>query len=189
MVDIKTQSLLYHLTDIANIPSILENGLLSRSQLSDFVDVADGDIIESRKNLGLENYVPFHFFGRNPFDGRVQTDYKDKSFVLITVSRVFAKGNEWKIIPKHPLAEEGIELLSYTEGIDAIDWEKMNARDYSDPESKSVCMAECLSSKTVGVSNFFSIYVNDEHDQLIVLEALKTAGHSKNVNVNSGLFI
>ena len=62
MADIKDQKLLYHLTDIDNIPSILKDGLMPRAELNG----ADSDIIESREGLGLENYVPFHFFANNP---------------------------------------------------------------------------------------------------------------------------
>ncbi|OMH39412.1 DarT ssDNA thymidine ADP-ribosyltransferase family protein [Motiliproteus sp. MSK22-1] len=115
MADIKEQKLLYHLTDIENLPSILEQGLLSRSKVSGFVDVADADIIESRKNLALDHYVPFHFFGGSPFDGRVQIDNKDKRFALITVRRTVAEANGWKIIPRHPLANETASRLYSSE--------------------------------------------------------------------------
>lgn len=67
MIDIKNQSLLYHLTDLENLPSILDKGLLPRAQLKNFSDVADPDILTSRERLGLKNFVSFHFFARNPF--------------------------------------------------------------------------------------------------------------------------
>ena len=189
MADIKDQKLLYHLTDIANISSILEQGLLPRSNISSFVDVADADILESRKKLKLDNYVPFHFFGGSPFDGRVQIDNKDKRFVLITVRRTVAKDNDWQIIPKHPLADEEVKLLSYDDGFKAIDWTQMNARDYGDPVSKSVCMAECLSPVKVEASRFFSFYVSCEDDQQTICNALQKATLSKYVNINSGFFV
>ena len=62
MTDIKNQKLLYHLTSIKNIANIIEHGLKPRNELSEFVDVADSEILESRKSLSLEGYVPFHFF-------------------------------------------------------------------------------------------------------------------------------
>tara|TARA_R110001583_G_scaffold85875_1_gene224965 strand:- start:2008 stop:2586 length:579 start_codon:yes stop_codon:yes gene_type:complete len=189
MADIKTQSLLYHLTDIANIPSILEKGLLSRSQLSDFVDVADGDIIESRKNLGLEDYVPFHFFGGSPFDGRVQLDNADKNFALISVRRTIAVANNWKIIPKHPLANGTVKVWEYSEGFDAIDWEKMNERDYHDEESRSICMAECLSPAMVIASRFAYIFVANDTNAATIREQLKIAKLETNVTINPWLFL
>lgn len=103
MADIEAVKLLYHLTDIKNLESILANGLKPRSELAGFTDVADPEILENRKKLKLEDQVPFHFFGRNPFDGGVQVANPDKNFVLITVTRALAGNNNWKVIPRHPL--------------------------------------------------------------------------------------
>jgi len=83
MTDIKNQQLLYHLTSIKNIASILEHGLKPRNAMSEFVDVADSEILKSRKLYSLETYVPFHFFARNPFDGRVQKDRPNEKFVAL----------------------------------------------------------------------------------------------------------
>lgn len=188
-VSIKTQKLIYHLTCIDNLASILDRGIQPRSALSGYVDVADGEIIESRQKLELENYVPFHFFGGNPFDGRVQKDHPDKEFVLITVRRRHAMAQNWQIIPRHPLADEDLELLDYDKGFDAIDWGQMNARDYRDDLSKSVCMAECLSPDVVLPERFFSCYVANSKSQKTVLQALKSAGYEKHVNINEGMFL
>jgi hypothetical protein len=173
MADIKTQSLLYHLTDITNLEAIFTGGLKPRSELQGFSDVADSEILDGRKVLELEKKVPFHFFAKNPFDGRVQLDHPNKDFVLITVHRSYAKANNWSIIPRHPLADEDIELLGYDAGMDKIDWSKMNDRDYHDHDSKSVCMAECLSPVTVEAVRFYSIFTKTEETHKRVLE-LKT---------------
>lgn len=61
MADISTQKLLYHFTNIKNLDSIFANGILPRSEIENFADVADHEILDSRKKLKLENYVPFHF--------------------------------------------------------------------------------------------------------------------------------
>jgi hypothetical protein len=189
MADIETQSLLYHLTDIANLENILTDGLKPRSELQGFSDVADHEILDKRKKLDLENYVPFHFYGRNPFDGGVQVANPDKSFVLITVTRALARDNNWKVIPRHPLADDDIALMDYDEGFAAIDWAKMNEREYNDPESKSVCMAECLSPNTVASSRFLSIFVKDAAIESEVRKLLDKAGVSPHLNINSTLFV
>lgn len=157
--DIKIQKLLYHLTSIKNIANILECGLKPRNELSEFIDVADSEILESRKAYSLENYVPFHFFAKNPFDGRVQINRPDEKFALITVRREFAKSQNWKIIPYHPLAKIDIEILNYDDGFNAINWELMSIRDYHNEECKSVCMAECLSPDIIKPEDFHIIYV------------------------------
>lgn len=96
------QQLLYHITDIENLAAIFDQGLLPRAQLTNFVDIADDEILNSRKRLKLETMVPFHFFARNLFDARVQLDNPEKEFVIISVQRTFAKAHGWKIIPEHP---------------------------------------------------------------------------------------
>lgn len=129
MADIKNQKLLCHLTALRNIRGIFDEGLKLRAQLNDFNDVADQEIIEKRKRLALENYVPFHWFSKNLFDGGVQSAHKNRRFVLITVHRNFAERHNWQIIPRHPLANDDIELLDFSNGFKAIDWETMNKRD------------------------------------------------------------
>lgn len=135
--------------------NILKEGLLPRSMLQDFKDIADQEIIKERKAYNLEKYVPFHWFAKNPFDGRVQVDRPNDKFVLIAVSRDLARRNNWKIIPQHPLSQNELQLLDYQEGFEKINWETMNKRDYSDAECKRICMSECLSPGAVPVNDFF----------------------------------
>lgn len=162
MADIRVQKLLYHLTDINNLEFIFKEGLKSRSALQGFSDVADPKIISSRKALQLEDFVPFHFFAGTPFDGRVHVSNPDKTFVLITIQRSYAKAQNWKIIPRHPLSGSDITLLDYEKGMDTIDWETMSRRKYDDENCKCICMAECLSPATVFASEFHCIYVPDD---------------------------
>jgi len=189
MADIKEQKLLYHLTSLKNLPSILEKGLLARSELQKFDDVADPEILIGREKLGLEKMVPFHFFARNPFDGNVQSKNPNTDFLLISISRAFAANNGWSIIPHHPLAGRDIEKLNYSDGIETIDWEAMSNRDYSDAHSKSVCMAECLSPTAVLPNTFFSLFVANEGVKKVVVNLLAEKGISKNVNVNQRMFL
>lgn len=189
MADYKAGKLLYHLTDITNLGSIFEDGLKPRSELLEFCDVADHEILNKREKLGLQDYVPFHFFGGNPFDGGVQIAHKDSQFVLITVRREYAKANNWKIIPSHPLSGDNIELMDYDEGFAAIDWAKMNEREYTEHVSKSACMAECLSLNTVPSSRFFSIYVKDSVVESEVQILLNKTGLTPYLNVNSIMFV
>jgi hypothetical protein len=188
MPDIREQKLIYHLTSLENMPGILANGLLPRSHLHDFEDVADSEIIEGRKEHGLENYVPFHWFARNPFDGRVQADRPRDEFVLIAVHRNVARRENWKIIPQHPLANAALLLLDYQPGFDAIDWEAMNIRDYHDPKCKSICMAECLSLGPVAVKKFFKIYAPNSAVAKTIMKMIDELNLALEVDVNSGMF-
>lgn len=189
MPDIKEQKLIYHLTSLENMPGILERGLLPRSHLQGFEDVADQEIIEGRREHGLEDYVPFHWFARNPFDGRVQADNADKEFALITIQRNVAQRENWKVIPRHPLANMAPQLLDYLPGFAAIDWEKMNIRDYHDSECKSICMAECLFPGPVPVSKFFKIYAPNKAVSKAILEMIDDLNLTLEVDINPRMFL
>lgn len=188
MPDIREQKLLYHITSIDNLPSILDHGLLPRDSIVGFVDVADQEILGGRQAYNLERYVPFHFFARNPFDGSIQRAHPRTDFVLITVRRALAKARNWNIIPRHPLANQGVEVLGYDDGMNRINWEAMNRREYHDDESKSVCMAECLSPAVVPVEYFFKIYVSNAQVEQAVLLMLRERGLNIEVDVNRGMF-
>lgn len=188
MPAIKEQKLLYHLTSLNNIGSILDNGLQPRAGLQEFHDVADAEILVGRGEHGLENYVPFHWFSRNPFDGRVQKDRPNEEFVLITVRRALAEGNNWKILPKHPLARQEFRFYDYQEGFELVNWELMQERDYHDSDCKSVCMAECLSPQPVSPSVFFKLYVPNETVRDKVIKEVSSRNLALDVVVNRGMF-
>ena len=168
---------------------------MSRSELEElddadaFVDVANDEILEGREALGLENYVPFHWFTKNPFDYGAVRGNKDKEFVLITIKRAYAKRNNWQVICRHPLAREGVELLDYADGMESIDWDLMNKRDYDDDDCRSVCMAECLSPNSVPARNFFRIYVSSEENKAFMQQSLKKAGLKMDVDLNDNMLV
>ena len=162
---------------------------MPRAQLNEFEDVADSEILRKRKVLGLENYVPFHWFSRNPFDGGVQAVWPDEYFVLITVRRALAKAQNWKVIPRHPLGKEDIKVMDYQDGFEAIDWEVMNRRAYHDTDCKSVCMAECLSPGPVLASSFFRVYVPNEEVERFVSKKIVSLALVLEVDVNGGMFV
>lgn len=189
MPDIKDQKLLYHLTAFDNLPAILRLGLLPRAQLNGFIDVADPEIIDGRGEHGLERYVPFHWFARNPFDGRVQRDHPGKTFVLITVRRTLAARENWPVIPRHPLASSTPDLLDYTSGVASIEWEVMNERNYHDSECKSICMAECLSPRPLAPTDFFKIYAPDEATAKAARSLIKANDLYLEVGANPGMFL
>lgn len=189
MPDIKEQKLLYHLTSLENLSSIFQNGLKPRAQLRAFEDVADAEILKKRQGLALEQYVPFHWFAANPFDGSVQRRRPDAQFVVITVHRNVAIRKQWKVIPRHPLANDAIQLLDYAEGFEAINWEVMNARDYHDPQCKSICMAECLSPDVVSPNDFFKVFVSNAEVEALCESKMREAGVNVQIGVNRGMFL
>lgn len=188
MADIRDQKLLYHLTSLSNVSSILDSGLQPRSVVQEFHDVADPEILNGRQKHSLHDYVPFHWFSRNPFDGRVQKDWPEEDFVLITVRRALAQARNWKVIPRHPLANAAIVLYDYEEGFGLIEWDTMQKREYRDAHCKSVCMAECLSPSPVKVSELFKIYVPTAEIGSRVVREVNRCRLSVDVVVNKGMF-
>lgn len=157
--------LLYHVTALENLESILKNGLLSRVKAEKEglirTDVADKEIIRKRRELGILDSVPFHFFEPTPFTDCIFKGKKETTFITISIQRKLAEEKNFRIATRHPLNSR-VEILPYYEGIEKIDWDVMNKRDYADDECKITCMAECLSASIIMPENFHCIFVPDK---------------------------
>lgn len=167
MAKVQEGKLLYHVTALENMESILTEGILSRVAVKNKnilqKDIADLEIIQKRESLDILQYVPFHFFEKTPFTGTVFNDHTDTTFCTITIHRDFARRKNFKICTAHPLSRNPeAEVFDYEEGFAAIDWESLEKRDYHDERSKNVCMAECLAISPVKPKDFHSIYVPTE---------------------------
>lgn len=178
---IKERKLLYHLTRLSNLDSIVKHGLVSRKLVKNhnvqFFDIADQEIISKRTLLGLDEYTPFHFHPYSSFDVAVKTKYFDEEFIYICIKRDFAKSRDYQIIPRHPLnTEEGFQLYDYDVGFEKIDWDTMHTPGTEEPYAKSVKMAECLTPFTVPAEHFHCIYVKSEETKAIVKEKLRSEG-------------
>lgn len=189
----KEGKLLYHLTAMDNLESIIKNGLMSRNNVShhSFVDIADQEIIGKRDSkLALNDYVPFHFYMGNPFDGRVflnnNSNEIKKKFVYLCVRRAFAKANNWKIIPSHPLNEDNTQICNYDDGFSKINWsiiDKKPMPNYLDNYEREVCMAECVSPVTIPFSSIALIKTPDEETKEQVESIMKKYNLDINVDV------
>ena len=163
--------LLYHITHIDNMPSILKYGLLPRSEIRqkglDFTDIADPEILNKRESYKqtLSQYVLFHFYAKNPFDGAVCKKHGSENMVIITISRELHKKNEFLIIPSHPLDKEKPDIYPYDEGFKKIRWDildKETGRDYRNPEIRKACMAECVMQYVIQPEVFSFVFVKDK---------------------------
>lgn len=164
---VKEGKLLYHVTALENMESILRNGLLSRTDVESKgmlqKDVADSKIIKKRKSLKILDYVPFHFFEPTAFTGNIFENHSDTTFCTIAIRREFAQRSNFKICTAHPLSKNPqAEVLDYEDGFAAIDWDALEKRDYHNEESKNAGMAECLAISPVLPENFQSIHVPTE---------------------------
>lgn len=188
--------LLYHITHIDNIPSILEYGLMPRKELekqggAKFYDIADPEILSKRESYksALSNYVLFHFYSKNPFDGRICKTYGAENMAIITISRDLHKTNKFYIIPSHPLDKDEPDIYPYDEGFKLIRWDildKESGRDYRDPEIKKACMAECVVPYNIPCEAFSCIFVASEETKRKIMQAPNS--NRVRITVNARMF-
>ncbi|MDD3138228.1 MAG: DarT ssDNA thymidine ADP-ribosyltransferase family protein [Lachnospiraceae bacterium] len=192
---VQTGKLLYHLTKLSNMESIINDGLLPRKYLFEkeaiFEDVADPKIITKRTELGLDCYTPFHFHPYSSFDVAVKNTYSNEKFVYICISRSLAQFNNFGVLVKHPLSQDECVIYDYDEGIKLIDWETMKMVGVESDYAKNVKMAECITNKRIPAELFQCIYAPDEETKQIV-ESLLTkkniTEHPPYVNVQGCWF-
>lgn len=193
-----TGKLIYHLTALDNLPSILKFGLLSRKCLLQdahisFTDIADPEILNKREGYkeALSQYVLFHFFAKNPFDGAVCGKYGSENMVIITVWRSLCERNHYQIIPSHPLNSDTPDIYSYKDGFSKIRWDILDDRDhrfYQDAEIRKACMAECIVRDKVPVSDFAYIYVYSEKAKEKILEMENSSAIKDKIKVMPNMF-
>ncbi|TNF23860.1 MAG: DUF4433 domain-containing protein [Deltaproteobacteria bacterium] len=190
VTSVRDKSFIYHLTALDNLASIAEHGLLSRSALAArglrYVDVADGEILAGRAEHGLEAFVPFHFFTKNPFDYAVVQRRREQPYCALAVRRTHAAERAWLVVPRHPLSGETPAGLPWQDGLDAIDWAQMEpeGRDYGDQACRIACMAEALSPTAVAFDDVACIYVATAESE----GRVRSLFPRKWVNVNPHMF-
>ena len=172
-MEIRNRKLLYHQTKLDNLESIVTNGLLSRAALREknmaFQDVADAQILAGRHEYNLDEYVPFHFTYNTKFDYKVRANEPNAKFIYLCMQREKAKELEAKILPAHPLCHLDVQLYSYDEGIEAIEWDVMekDRKDVIESEYKrwkQIRMAECLIKNRVDINDMLIIFTKSVED-------------------------
>lgn len=193
--DVKDDLYLYHITDIENLESIIEKDIISRNELIrsnfQFSNIADEEIIYKRNNLG--DYIPFHFHPYSNFDYSIRYNNKDKTFIYLCITRNYAKENNFKILPQHPLSRESEYIIyNYEEGITIIDWDimsktkdELNKMRFDLNIENQIKMAECLSPKSIKINNISHIVVKDYCDKQKVENILNKKGKSVNVIIKN----
>ena len=173
----KTGKLLYHLTKLSNLESIIQQGMLPRKFILEngikFGDIADGQIISKRQELGLDKYTPFHFHPYSAFDVAVKHTYHGENMIYLCISRELARANDFKILLKHPLSVQECKLYDYDEGFALIDWNTMMETNREDDYAKQVKMAECLTEKRILIQAFICMYVPSQDVKNEVIKILK----------------
>lgn len=190
----KEGKLLYHLTKLKNLDSIVKHGLMSRKELIEkkmiFGDIADTQIISKRQKLALDMYIPFHFHPYTAFDYAVKQANTKEDMIYLCILREDAAEMGFKILPKHPLSQSECHLYDYEEGFHLIDWDTMTGAAI-EGYAKQVKMAECLSEKVLPISSFYSIFVKSDSAAAKVFEIFdknNVNAQKLYVNVRAGMF-
>lgn len=186
--------LIYHMTRIENLPSIFEKGLIPRKMLSDdeFINIADIEILRKRDlcQEKLSEYVPFHFYPRNPFDEAVCWRYGSGNMAIITVSRSICEREGYLVIPSHPLDCDTPDIYPYNEGINKVQWDILDDtknRNYDKPAIRKACMAECIFKGIVPVEKFVYIFVTNDEAKSKIL-SMKIPFNSNSIKVYPSMF-
>ena len=178
--NVKSGKLLYHLTELKNLESIIRFGLIPRKVLLEntvtFEDIANPEIIVKGEGLSLDEYIPFHFHPYTAFDLAVKKQHANDEMMYICIRRELARRNNFKVLPKHPLSLEDCQLYDYEEGFKRIDWDTMAKVGLTDPDSKQTKMAECLSAKVIPVDCFQCFYVPSEQSKEFAENTLRAYG-------------
>jgi len=187
MRNVRSGKLLYHLTKIDNLESILNLGLLSRRSLEDknkkFKDITEKTAVESSKELELDKFVPFHFSPYTSFDNVDREKFSD-NLIYICVDRECAKNKNFKIIPKKPINTDKIELMNFNAGMEEIEWKYMGKCYDCNDEITEIRGAECVTEDCVSMDSVFSIYVKDQETETRVMNVLKKKNKSEDIYVN-----
>jgi ssDNA thymidine ADP-ribosyltransferase, DarT len=196
---------IYHITHLANLASILENGgLLCVSEIKEngkgYTNIAHNNIQDRRSNFqvplppkgNLHDYVPFYFAPRSPMlytidRGNVEGYREGQAPVIYLVSDVQT------IIEKNipHMFTDGHAIVAYSQFYNEekdlvhVDWNVMNSRYWNDtdefPDRKRKRQAEFLIHKFVPFDAITGIGVFSLEYKLKVENELEKAGISKAV--------
>ncbi|MCA1202403.1 type II toxin-antitoxin system toxin DNA ADP-ribosyl transferase DarT [Priestia flexa] len=197
------EKLLYHITDINNLDSILQQGgLLANSIVKDkgveYENIAHTNIQDRRlttnvplhPNGNLHEYVPFYFSPRSPMlyaihKGRVEKYEKGQSQIIYLVSRtdiIHNAGLEYVFTDGHAIMWF-TEFYKDLKNLDKIDWDVMASHYWSDtpedPDRRRRRQAEFLVHNIVPIDLFLGIAVKNEEMKQKVLKVLNKYNFDK----------
>lgn len=168
------QSAIYHITDLENLPSIVNRGQLLCDRQCEHerllpVSIAYRDLKQKRARTAvtvgpkgtLAEYVPFYFAPRSPMLyvnslGGVNGYSKGQDHIihLVACAESCATEGDFVIIDGHPISPLSKQFTSL-DALDRIDWSIMEARYWRDTDEdgdrKRRRQAEFLVHRSVGI--------------------------------------
>lgn len=185
-------TLLYHMTHINNIPSIVKNnGLYAYSLIHQksvsYQDVANVDVQDKRSQKtvpispggNLHDYVPFYFAPRSPMLYSIVNDgvsQEDIVYFMTNTTTIQRDEYEYVFTDSHAI----MRLTSYyssLQDLDRIDWDIMQSRYWHDrvdyPNRKMKRQAEFLIYNQIALSSCIGFAVYNKEAELRLRNILK----------------
>lgn len=178
----KLQFRLFHMTHIDNLPHILEQGLLSHSKVSKYINISDRNVnslrdrTEHYHNFKIHDYVPFYFNPRNAMLYRMQKEHHDKIVILEVDKKIVIK--DYTLFSMRNAARKDSKLISCKYDLLNFPWSDIYADSWtvngiSNDDKKSIMQSECLISNHVPVDMIKTIHCNNKNMQLSISEKLE----------------
>ena len=144
---------LWHITHKKNVPTILRNGLMSKSSVtragSTIVDIADPEVQERRGgqdeyyNRPIHEYVPLYINPRNPMLFKRKVINRDLCLLQISLD-VLLPPHEY-LLSDGNVASSATKLYDDISRIDQLPWEVLDAEYWSNfPDGKRQRCSEVL---------------------------------------------
>ena len=162
---------LFYITHINNLPSIIEHGILSHAEVEtrnlEYTPIYDSDIVSSRANTNVDgsktlwNFANLYFQPRNAMLYRVLHEKGDSELAIVAVHSTVST-QEGVFISTENAASEDSEILAREEGWERVqaDWQIIDNEWWNSSDgSKRIMMAECLVPECVAPEYIHSIYV------------------------------
>ena len=182
---------LYNIMPIYNIPSVIENGILSYNDVPyDHESIADPEVqLKRNKSVpgGLELHANLYFDPRNPMMYRRRGEYRDLCILGINAKILNIDG---VVITDHNAASNFAKFLEPHEMQASLDFDIIYATDWNDPDEfvkmrkKSMKCSEVLVPYSIPYEYVVGAYVADTS----VEKKLRDAGFSKTIKIDSYKF-
>jgi O-acetyl-ADP-ribose deacetylase (regulator of RNase III) len=164
---------LFYISHVENLPSILENGILSHGLIdtrkTPFTPIYDAGIVSNRKDkatperASLWDYANLYFQPRNPMMYRVVHEKTTKNLAVVGVKPSVLQLQQVMVTDGNA-ASRPTRFFKASEGLKVIEaqWPVIQAEYWNDPDgSKRKIMAECLEPELISPDHIHTVFVAD----------------------------
>lgn len=190
---------LYRLEHIQNIPGILEQGIICRNQIDNFIDISDPSVQSGRhfkevphtEYSTLHDFVPLFFATKTPMLSKLRNSQSDIAHlhiskdVLLLPGVVFTDGNA---------RNNSTKFFHQLEDLEKLDWQIIRASYWGSPdecihkENRRKRSAEVLIPDRLPKHFILSISVYNENAFLRVNEIINKLGENIDVKINPQIY-